>query len=293
MPLPDGTHVAYGDIILLIGKDLRQFIRTVKEGQRFECHLGYIEYDALVGAAYGSQFPTHKGHKMFVLIPHTEDIILHLQRLGQIIYPKDLGYIALKLGIRPGVRVIEAGTGSGALTMTLAMLVGDEGHVYTYERRNDMLSRAFANLRRMDLLDRVTFHEKDIEEGFEETDVHALFLDVREPADYLPQARAALRGGGFFGALVPTMNQVLDLAQPLYDGPWYMLQIEELLLRSYKTHPQRVRPDDQMVGHTGYLIFARAVDRDTRTASTNEAPDDMGDDTRDIVRDDDPGDGDQ
>ncbi|WP_119067049.1 tRNA (adenine-N1)-methyltransferase [Aggregatilinea lenta] len=274
MPLPDGTHVAYGDIILLIGKDLRQFIRTVKEGQRFECHLGYIEYDALVGTPYGGQVPTHMGHKLFVLVPHTEDIILHLQRLGQIIYPKDLGYIALKLGIHPGSRVIEAGTGSGALTMTLAMLVGDQGHVYTYERRNNMLTRAIANLRRMDLLDRVTFHEKDIEEGFEETDVHALFLDVREPADYLPQARAALRGGGFFGALVPTMNQVLDLAQPLYDGPWYMLQIEELLLRTYKTHPQRIRPDEQMVGHTGYLIFARAVERETRGAAPEETPDD-------------------
>lgn len=274
MPLPDGTHVAYGDIVLLIGKDLKKYIRTVKEGQRFECHLGYIEFDALVGTPYGSQFPTHMGHRLFVLIPHTEDIILHLQRLGQIIYPKDLGYIALKLGIRPGARVIEAGTGSGALTMTLAMLVGDEGHVYTYERRNNMLSQAIANLRRMDLLDRVTFHEKDIEEGFEEQDAHALFLDVRTPADYLPQARAALRGGGFFGALVPTMNQVLELAQPLYDGPWYLLQIEELLLRTYKTHPQRIRPDEQMVGHTGYLVFARAVERETRGASPDAAPDD-------------------
>ncbi len=283
MPLPDGTNVAYGDIVLLIGKDLRKYIRTVKEGQRFECHLGYIEFDALVGAPYGSQFPTHMGHKMFVLIPHTEDIILHLQRLGQIIYPKDLGYVALKLGIRPGAKVIEAGTGSGALTMTLAMLVGDEGHVYTYERRNNMLSQAIANLRRMDLLDRVTFHEKDIEEGFDEQGVHALFLDVRTPADYLPQARAALRGGGFFGALVPTMNQVLELAQPLYDGPWYMLQIEELLLRTYKTHPQRVRPDDQMVGHTGYLIFARAVERDIRGAAADDAPGDASEE-------DDPGD---
>ncbi len=140
MPLPQSTTVAYGDIVLLIGKDRRTFIRTVTEGRRFECHLGYLDFDALVGVPFGAQVPTHLGHKLFVLAPNTDDIIRHLQREGQIIFPKDLGYIALKLGIRPGVRVIEAGTGSGALTLTLALLVGDEGHVYSYERREKMQS---------------------------------------------------------------------------------------------------------------------------------------------------------
>jgi tRNA (adenine57-N1/adenine58-N1)-methyltransferase len=90
-------------------------------------------------------------------------------------------------------------------------------------------------------------------------------LDVREPWEYLSQARDALMGGGFFGAIVPTINQVAELTQRLYDGPWYFLEIEELLLRSYKTIPARIRPDDQMVGHTGFLVFARAVDREDRS----------------------------
>lgn len=265
MPLPEQSIVQYGDIVLIIGKDRRSFIRTIKEGQRFETHFGYIDFDDLVGVAYGSQVPTHKGHKMFILMPNTDDIISHLKREGQIIFPKDLGYIALKLGIRPGVRVIEAGSGSGGLTLFLALLVGKDGHVYSYERRQKMLERAMLNVRRLDMLDRVTFHLHDIADGFKEDDVHALFLDVREPWDYLPQARAVLRGGGFFGAIVPTVNQVVALVDKLYDGPWYLLEVEELIRRPYKTIPERIRPDDQMVGHTGFLIFARAVDREDRS----------------------------
>ena len=264
MPLPSQPTVSPGDIVLLVGKDRRTFVRTIAEGHRFECHLGYIEYADLVGVPYGEQVQTNVGHKLFILPPHTDDIIRHLHREGQIIFPKDLGYIALKLGVRPGIQVIEAGTGSGALTLTLALLVGDEGHVYSYERRQNMQERAFANIRRLGLLDRVTFHLRDIERGFEERNVHALFLDVRDPWEYLPQARAALRGGGFFGAIVPTINQVVELTQRLYGGPWFLLEIEELLLRSYKTIPERIRPDEQMVGHTGFLIFARAVEREER-----------------------------
>jgi tRNA (adenine57-N1/adenine58-N1)-methyltransferase len=272
----------------LVGKDRRTFIRSVQEGKRFECHLGYIDYDDLVGTPYGDQVYTHLRHKIFVLPPHTDDIIRHLKREGQIIFPKDLGYIALKLGIRPGVRVLEAGTGSGALTVTLAMLVGDEGHVYTYERRKRMQERAFNNVRRMGLLHRVTFHQRDISRGFLEDDLNALFLDVREPWDFLPQARTALRSGGFFGAIVPTINQVLTLVHAMYDGPWYVLEVEELLHRVYKTSRERIRPDDQMVGHTGYLMFARAVNRDDRSeplpdtfpyVTSRDPDDDTGDDT--------------
>ncbi len=282
MPLPQTTTVQYGDIVLLVGKDRRSFIRTIRPGERFECHLGYIDYDDIIDTPYGDQVKTNVGRQLFVMAPNLDDIVRHLERRGQIIYPKDLGYIALKLGIRPGVRVLEAGTGSGALALTLAMLVGDAGHVYSYERRKGTQESALRNIRRLGLLDRVTFHQRDIARGFDETDVHALFLDVREPWQYLDQARASLRSGGMFGAIVPTINQVQELAGDLYDGPWYYLEIEELLLRTYKTIPARIRPDDQMVGHTGYLVFARAAIREDRSADADEedgAEDGSGDDS--------------
>lgn len=282
MPLPSSTTVQYDDVILLVGKDRRTFIRTVDEGKQFQCHLGVIKYDDLVGMRYGDQAPTHLGHKLFVMTPSTDDVIRHLQREGQIIFPKDLGYIVMKLGIRPGMHVLDAGTGSGALALMLALLVGESGHVYSYERQQRMHERALNNLRRYGVLDRVTLHVRDIERGFEQRDLDAVFLDVREPWDYLPQAREALRGGGFFGALVPTINQVITLTEHLYDGPWFFLEIEELLLRQYKTIPARIRPDDQMVGHTGFLVFARAVDRENQTTwMQNIADGKTGDDAED------------
>ena len=270
MSLPQGLNVEPGDVVIFVGKDRRTFIRAVAPGQHLQTHFGMIYFDDIVGVPFGEQVQTHLGHKMYVIPPSIDDIVKHLRRETQIIFPKDLGYIVMKMSIMPGVKVIEAGTGSGALTMLLAMLVGEDGHVFSYERKAKMQEIARRNVRRIGLEHRVSFIERDISEGFDQTDVHAVFLDVPEPWAYLEQARAALRGGGFFGAIVPTANQVIKMLENLYHGKWYLLQAEELILRSWKTIPQRVRPDDQMVGHTGFLIFARAVDREIRSGIEDE-----------------------
>lgn len=261
MPIPSGPTVQYGDIAMLIGKDRKVFIRTILEGQKLQTHLGEIHLDEIVGLDYGEQVQTNIGNGLYILPPSLDDIITHIRRETQIIYPKDLGYIALKMAIREGIDVIEAGTGSGALTSLLAMLVGESGHVYTYERRAKKLERAKTNVRRLGVDHRVTFYQQDIRDGFNESDVHALFLDLPDVHEYLDVARKALRGGGFFGAIVPTVNQMIELLSVLYNGRWYLLQAEEIMLRTWKTIPPRVRPDDSMIGHTGFLVFARAVNR--------------------------------
>ena len=270
MSLPQGLNVEPGDVVIFVGKDRRTFIRSVTPGQHLQTHFGMIYFDDIVGVPFGEQIQTHLGHKMYVIPPSVDDIVKHLRRETQIIFPKDLGYIVMKMSIMPGVKVIEAGTGSGALTMLLAMLVGEDGHVFSYERKAKMQEIARRNVRRIGLEHRVSFIERDIREGFDQRDIHAVFLDVPEPWTYLDQAREALRGGGFFGAIVPTANQIIKLLETLYHGRWYLLQAEELILRSWKTIPQRVRPDDQMVGHTGFLIFARAVDREVRSGIEDE-----------------------
>jgi tRNA (adenine57-N1/adenine58-N1)-methyltransferase len=157
------------------------------------------------------------------------------------------------------VEVIEAGTGSGALTLLLAMLVGEAGRVYSYERKAATQALARENAAKIGLGHRVNFIEADIRRGFQQKNVHALFLDVDTPWEYLPQAAAALRGGGFFGARVNTLNQVQQTLQALEHAPWMLVQVEELLLREWQPYPAQLRPQEQMAGHTGFLIFARTT----------------------------------
>jgi tRNA (adenine57-N1/adenine58-N1)-methyltransferase len=133
--------------------------------------------------------------------------------------------------------------------------------VYSYELRQDFQDISRQNLERYGLLDWVSLKTRDIHRGFDEEDVDALFLDVREPWDYLEQAQAALKGGGFFGSLVPTVNQLSRLIEQLARAGFIGVEVKELLLRPYKINAGRLRPEDRMVAHTGYLALARAPSR--------------------------------
>ena len=254
------TVAQENDLVLLIGPRSKRFIIRLQVGGAQHTHAGVIQHDALIGQPLGRQVRSHLGQPFLVLEPSTHDLMMNVRRHTQIIYPKEAGYILLKMNLYSGQRVVEAGSGSGALTLALARAVAPEGRVYSYENRPEMQRNAMRNLARVGLSDSVEFKNRDIAEGFDETDVNALFLDVRTPGDYLEQARSALRSGGFFGALVPTANQVSHLIARLEGHRFGDIEVEELLLRPYKPVAARLRPADTMVGHTGYLIFARKVE---------------------------------
>jgi tRNA (adenine57-N1/adenine58-N1)-methyltransferase len=131
--------------------------------------------------------------------------------------------------------------------------------VYSYEYRPEIQAVARENLERLGLLPYTQLVVRDAAEGFDESDVDALFYDMREPWLYLEQAHVALKGGGFFGAILPTANQVSHLLHDMQHGGFAGIEVEELILRPYKAVPARLRPMDRMIAHTGYLVFARKV----------------------------------
>jgi tRNA (adenine57-N1/adenine58-N1)-methyltransferase len=262
-----------GDLVELASTKTNYFIFTLKSGDSFQTHRGVIKHDELIGLEWGSEVFSHKGSPFYLLQPGISEIIATTKRNTQIMYPKDIGYILIRLNIQPGSSVIEAGTGSGGLTQILAMAAGKEGHVYTYEAREEMQKLAQKNLERLNLSDRVTYHQQNIETGFNETGVDALFLDLPNPYDYLQQVRQGLKMGGFFGTLLPTVNQIHKLLIELERNDFAFIDVCEILMRFYQADASKFRPVDRMVAHTGYLIFARPVEKEKKDHSPVESDD--------------------
>jgi len=254
------THSQPGDLALLVGLRHKHFIFPLVPGGSFHTHRGILYHDELIGKPWGSQVFSHQGSPFFILQPSLADLLQDLKRSTQIMYPKDIGFILTSMSVGPGQTVLEAGTGSGSMTVALAYAVGPEGHVVSYERRPEFQALARKNLERLGLDGRVDFKLGDIVDGFTEMNVDALFLDVPNPWDYIRQVRSALKPGGFFCNLVPTFNQVEKLLYALRREHFAFIEVCELLMRYYKPEPTRLRPTDRMIAHTGYLIFARRIE---------------------------------
>jgi tRNA (adenine57-N1/adenine58-N1)-methyltransferase len=254
------SHSSAGDLALLVGLSHKHFIFPLIPGGEFHTHRGILNHDDLIGKPWGSQVFSHQGSPFFLLQPSLADLLTDLKRSTQIMYPKDIGFILSSMSIGPGQTVMEAGTGSGSMTVALAFAVGPEGHVITYEKREEFQNLARKNLARLGLESRVEFKLGDIADGFAERDADAFFLDLPNPWDYVVQVRQALKPGGFFCNLVPTLNQVEKLLYALKREHYAFIEVCELLMRYYKAEPSRLRPTDRMVAHTGYLIFARRIE---------------------------------
>ncbi|WP_084301633.1 tRNA (adenine-N1)-methyltransferase [Desulfonatronovibrio hydrogenovorans] len=265
-----------GQLVMLVSPKGKRYFRISNPEETINTNDGQLQMQKVMERGFGSRIDTHLGRTYTVLKPTLYDLIKSVKRRTQIIYPKDIGYIIVKLGIGPGSRVIESGSGSGAMTTALAWFVGNEGRVYSYERREEFATLCRSNLEKNGLAARVENIARDISLGFDQNNVDALFLDVRTPWDYLEHIPGTLLAGGPIGFLLPTANQVSTLLDALERGPFTSVEVLEILVRRYKPVPERLRPDDRMVAHTGYLVFARLA-VDGPMASYPEEDDCLGD----------------
>lgn len=259
MTIPKSITATEGDFVLLVDPRKKEHIFQLNTAGIYQTNHGTIKHTDLIGNPWGSLVKTHLGKEFVMVEPSISDLIVSIKRTTTIMYPKDIGYILMEMNIGEGVNVIEAGSGSGALTTAFCWAVGSKGHVFSYEIRKDSQDLARKNINKLGYNDRVTFKRKDIANGFDEMNIDALFLDVPNPEDYLGQVRDTLRPGGFFGNLVPTTNQVIRLMEGLIAHGFVLIDICEIMLRFYKPVPPRFRPEDRMTAHTGYLTFARTI----------------------------------
>lgn len=260
MTLPSQTtHARAGDLAQLVSPSNKIFIIRLIPGLKLETHRGIVQHNEIIGQPWGSEIYTHLGSVYYLLQPSLSDILKETKRNTQIMYPKEIGYILVTMGIGPGTRVLEAGTGSGSLTTALAWAVGPTGQVFSYDIRPEMQNLARKNLEKVNLQARVQLKTRDISLGFDEENVDALFLDVPNPYDFLDQVRKSLKPGGYFGSILPTTNQVSRLLGALHQYNFAFVDVCEIILRYYKPVSDRFRPVDRMVAHTGYLIFGRPM----------------------------------
>ena len=228
---------------------------------RFHTHRGYLELKDLVGLEPGNLVKTSMGQELAVFRPRLSDIVDSFNRPTQILYPKDIGYALYRLGLKNGDSVVEVGTGSGALTASIATSVSPGGRVYTYENRTEFFKTARKNLEKAGLSHMVTLREVDPSNGFLERNVDAAVIDLGDPWTMVGPAWEALAGGGVLAGFTPTVNQLEKLAEALRKGGFMVLEAVELLVREFKTEAGKVRPESRMIGHTAYVTIARKIVR--------------------------------
>jgi tRNA (adenine57-N1/adenine58-N1)-methyltransferase len=248
---------AAGERVLFIdGKD-RRYLVKLRVGATFHTHAGLIAHDDVIGSQEGTFVEGSTGRQFLVLRPTLADVVLKMPRGAQVIYPKDLGAILLAADVGPRMRILEAGVGSGALSMTLlragASVVG-------YELREEFAAKARENV--VAFLGEAVDYDvqiRDVTAGIDEVGLDRIILDMPNPQDVLEAAHGALKPGGILLAYLPTINQTAQLRAALHEDRWGLAESSELLRRSWHVEPRSVRPDHRMVAHTGFLTTARRL----------------------------------
>ena len=255
-----GRPLEPGEPVLLIDRKRRRYLFDLASGREFHTHTGVIAHDDIIGAPEGTRLRSSRGATFLALRPTLADAVLKMPRGAQVIYPKDIGPILVLADIFAGARVLEAGVGSGALSMALLRA----GAVVSgYELREDFCARARANVERFcgsEVLDRYRTELRDVYDGIDETGLDRVVLDLPEPWQVVPHAAGALRPGGILLAFTPSIVQVQRLRQALDDSPFDLSETVEVLQRGWHVEGDAVRPNHRMVAHTGFLTVSRLIE---------------------------------
>ncbi len=248
-----------GERVLLVDSKGRQYLVVLEDGGQFHTHAGIVGHAQLIGEDEGATVRSTTGARYTAIRPTLADFVLRMPRDAQVIYPKDLGAILLLADVTPGARVLEAGVGSGALSLAL---VRAGAEVVGYELRPDFARRATANVAAFlgeEAAGRYRVEERDVYAGIDEADLDRVVLDLPEPWQVVKHAEGALRPGGILVAYTPSIMQAAHLREVLAASDFELAQTVEHLARTWHVEGQAVRPDHRMVAHTGFLTSARLL----------------------------------
>jgi tRNA (adenine57-N1/adenine58-N1)-methyltransferase len=249
-----------GERVLFVDQRDRTYLVKLQAGGTFHTHGGMLAHDEVIGRAQGVRLETSGGMVLTAFRPRFADFVLKMPRGAQVVYPKDVGPILVQADIFPGARVLEAGSGSGALTIALCRAVGAEGRVVSYEIRADHRDRAVQNVEAFfgkipDRLDLRTGDLADVAGTGDRFD--RAVLDLPEPWASLEQLASVIEAGGVVCAYLPTTVQVQQLVLELQPRGFRHEETFETLHRTWHVTERSVRPDHRMVAHTGFLTIAR------------------------------------
>lgn len=252
-----------GELIHLVSEKGRHYALTLKAGDRFQYSGEWLAHDNLIGQEEGRWVRLSGGTRLLVLRPTLSDYLMKMPRGAQILYPKDIASILIKADIFPGARVLEAGIGSGALTLALLRAIGEKGQLFSYEMREDFAAQALKNIRRyLGDAPPLTIRHQDVSAGIIERELDRVVLDLPEPWRVVAPVLEALRSGGILLTFLPTVPQVERLVAALQGtGSFEFIETTENLERPWQIEGRSVRPQLRMVAHSGFLTVARRVSR--------------------------------
>ncbi|MCS7110220.1 MAG: tRNA (adenine-N1)-methyltransferase [Candidatus Caldarchaeum sp.] len=254
------THsqtISDGDRVLIITEKKKRYLVQVRDGKKFHTSEGFVDLSNIIGKLSGCSVASNTGARMLVFKPTITDVLMFLPRTTQIVYPKDLGYIVAASGVGPGSVVLEAGTGTGVLAAFLANMVRPLGKVYSYDIKLENIQSAAVKLRALGLDEFIELKHGDISAGVEERNVDAAVIDVPEPWTAVKPCREALKPGGVWVSLSPTIEQVVQTFEAMEGTGFADLSCVELLLRNIRVKRGMTRPEFLMRGHTAYIVTAR------------------------------------